>query len=76
MGTIEPPIVSHLLKIKLYALRQKVKRKIISPKEARRALYEDCKINQDLYRRDLHQIFRREIKKVSRGIDVSHGEGY
>lgn len=65
MGIIDPPIASHLLKIKLHALRQKVKRKIIMPKAAIKELYDDCKANQDIYRKDLHQIFKTETKKIS-----------
>lgn len=60
MGTLDPPITSHLLKIRLNTLRKKVKRKMISSDEAVLELYNDCMSYQDIYRNDLHTIFPKE----------------
>lgn len=62
MGTIKPEISSHLLKMKLNTLKQKIRRKIITPETAARELYEDCATHEDLYMKDLHVIFK-SVKK-------------
>ena len=59
-GSVNPQIHSHLLKIKIATLKQKVKRKMITPEEAVRELYGDCVRHQDIYQKDLHQIFKKE----------------
>jgi len=60
MGTLDPPIASHLFKIKLNTLRQKVRRKMTNPRDAAKELYEDCRIHEDIYKKDLHHIFKTQ----------------
>ena len=62
-GVFEPRLSSHLLKIKLHTLRQKVKRKMMTPAAAARELYDDCAVHEDIYRKDLHTIFQKEKKE-------------
>lgn len=64
MGNIDPRISSHLLKIKVNTLRQKVRRKMVSAEEAASELYEDCKKHQDIYQNDLHLIFKKQKNKT------------
>jgi hypothetical protein len=59
MESKEIPIKSHLLRIKLNALRRKVKHKLISPEEAIKELYDDCSRHSDIYRTDLYNLFQQ-----------------
>jgi hypothetical protein len=62
-GSIDPPLSSHLLKIRLSTLRKKVRLKLITREEAARELYKDCLSHEDIYRNDLYVIFRQESAK-------------
>jgi hypothetical protein len=65
MGSFDPPISSHLLKIRINTLRKKVKRKLVTPETAVNELYDDCKKHQDIYKNDLFTIFKRENANLS-----------
>lgn len=63
-GKLTPHLTSHLLKIKLNTLRQKLKRKMISLEDAILDLHHDCELNEDIYMNDLHKIFHQTHHKV------------
>ena len=56
----DPPVSSHLLKIKINTLRRKVQHNFISADEAVKELYLDCKMHENIYKKDLYKIFENE----------------
>jgi hypothetical protein len=60
MGSINPRINSHSLKIKLSLIRRKVVMGTISPDNAVMELFVECKTHLSLYKFDLHYIFAME----------------
>jgi hypothetical protein len=65
MATLDPAITSRLFKIKLNILRRKVKRGMISTKNAVEELFKDCEKHYDLFRQDLELIFRRKKENIN-----------
>jgi hypothetical protein len=59
-GTIEPRISSHALRIKLNTIKRKVIKGTLSPESGVMELFVECKTHLDLYRNDLHYIFKKE----------------
>lgn len=63
-GKLNPFLTSHLLKIKLNTLRQKIRHKMISLEDAVKDLHHDCELHEDIYMKDLHKIFTQERQNV------------
>ncbi len=59
-GSLKPKLTSPLLKIKISIFRRKVNRGMLTTKQAITELMKDCEKNYELYRQDLHQIFRNK----------------
>lgn len=59
-GSIEPRISSPTFKIKLNIIKKKVLKGTLSTENAVMELFVECKSHFDLYRNDLHNIFKKE----------------
>lgn len=63
-GSIDPRISSHSLKIKLNSIRKNVVQGTMSTDNAVMDLFVECKTHFDLYRNDLHHIFKKESADI------------
>ncbi|MBN1598526.1 MAG: hypothetical protein JW894_09550 [Bacteroidales bacterium] len=53
-------ISSHLLKMKLNAIKKRLNLGALSLEQAINELYKECADNPDLYQNDIYQIFKHE----------------
>ncbi|MBN1953093.1 MAG: hypothetical protein JW801_17950 [Bacteroidales bacterium] len=64
LGKIDPAVTSHLFKIKLITLRQRLKRGQTKLEDAVQELHMDCSLHEDIYRNDLLKIFQNKHKNA------------